>query len=99
MERRITVRLPEHLVGYLETQAEAGARSLHAEILRRLDESQAMDEKPYVLGWVKLARWGELDEDECGECGQDLARANAYIALLSNGQHYGPVCSACATNE
>lgn len=65
------------------------------------------ERKPIVLGWVKLARWGELsDRDDegrpaidCPECGQGMTKDAAYIGLLSNGQHYGPVCDICAVSE
>lgn len=60
--------------------------------------------RPVVLGWVRLDRWGELDhhaEDpaECPECGQDIDPQNAYVGLLSNGQNYGPVCRSCGSSE
>lgn len=59
------------------------------------------------LGWVKVARWGELpDRDdegephvECPECGGEMRKDAAYIGLLSNGQHTQPVCAGCATSE
>lgn len=63
--------------------------------------------RPITLAWIKVARWGEIDDHdaqgnialECPECGQDMDKGNCYVALLSNGQHYGPVCDICATNE
>lgn len=60
-----------------------------------------------TIAWIKVARWGELsDRDEegnpsviCPECGQDIDKGNCFVALLSNGQHCGPVCDICATSE
>lgn len=82
--------------------------SMNEFIAQSLTVAVGYDEnKPIVLGWVKLSRWGEVDDHDengniaisCPECGQDMDRSNCYVALLSNGQHYGPVCSACATSE
>lgn len=102
--KAITVRLPDGLAAYIEQQSAANNRSQQQEIIARLEASRT---DAIVLGWVKLARWGEVDDHnesgdiapECPECGQDMDKANCYIALLSNGQHYGPVCDICATNE
>jgi hypothetical protein len=57
------------------------------------------DRKPIVLGWLKLDRWGEVDAEDCPECGQELDRRNAYVALMSDGAVYGPVCNICATSD
>lgn len=65
------------------------------------------ENRPHILGWIKIDRWGEVDEREefddatatCPECSQDINTAQAYIGLLDNGQHYGPVCAGCATSE
>jgi len=58
---------------------------------------------PVVLGWFKPQRPGELDltddDDrvECCECGCPLDEI--WLAALSNGAIYGPVCSGCARSD
>lgn len=102
--KAITIRFPDGLDTYIAQQAEANNRSQQQEIVARLEASR---KDAITLGWVKLARWGEVDDHDedgniavtCPECGQDMDRSNCYVALLNNGQHYGPVCSACATSE
>lgn len=76
-------------------------QDLLAELLER-----EFGNPPAVLGWLKLDRWGEIDErDEpgdayatCKECGGDIDTAAAYMALLTDGSMRGPVCAECATS-
>lgn len=59
---------------------------------------------PVVIGWLRVDRNGELsladgndDPDDCIECGQPLDWP--WLAVLSNGELYGPCCSVCATSR
>ena len=101
--KAITIRLPDDLADYIERESAGNLRSQQQESIARL-ESTRVD--ALVLGWLKVARWGEIEDRddegnpfvECPECGQDMDKNNCYIALLSNGQHYGTVCNECATS-
>lgn len=76
------------------------------ELLAELLESK-FGNPPAVKGWIKLDRWGELDErDEpsdayatCPECGERIDPTAAYVALLGDGRIEGPYCTACATSQ
>lgn len=87
--------------------AQCAARNVtQQELLVELLERE-FGKPPAVLGWVRLDRWGEVDErDEpgnayatCIECGGDIDTAAAYVALLTDGAIRGPVCVGCATSE
>lgn len=102
------MQVPHELYKEVKRAAHDQGISMNEFIIQAL--SIAVDhnqDKPIVLAWIKVARWGELsDRDDegrpsiiCPECGQMMDKGNCYIALLSNGQHYGPVCDICATNE
>lgn len=57
-----------------------------------------MDEDKLCLGYVEIAREGDLGpEDECPECGYPIG-SPAYIAIYSDGTVAGPLCSRCATS-
>lgn len=87
--------VPEDTARKLDEEANNSGLSRQAFLLRLLHERY---EPPAVVGWIKLDRPGDLDEEsECPECGQALDWP--WLAILSNGAWTGPVCSACATSE
>jgi len=102
--KAITIRLPDNLAEYIELLATANKRSQQQEIIARLEQSRT---DAIVLGWLKLDRWGELDDHddegnlsvECPECGGEIDKDAAYIGILSSGQHIGPICAGCAISE
>ena len=52
-----------------------------------------------VAGYVKIARWGDLDPAaHCPECDQPFGDL-PWIAILANGATCAPVCSRCASSD
>lgn len=87
--------VPDSLaVRMAEIAADQGL-SRHEMLLRLL--TATYDEPPLVVGWFKADRRGELDTEDCPECGQPLTEV--WAALLSNGQWVGPRCSLCAVSD
>lgn len=87
----------------LARQAETSRQQYVADLIReRIGQNP-----PAVIGWLRLDRWGELDQrDEpgdayatCPECGEGIDTAAAYMALLTDGTMRGPVCAGCATSQ
>jgi len=102
--KAISIRIPDDVADPIKESAASNGRSLNAEIVESLTNSY----KPvYVIGYVKLDRWGDLDERQeygdalalCEVCSQDVDASAAYVALMSNGKNVGPLCSGCATSE
>lgn len=92
--KRVPVAMDEVLYAAIQAAAKQNGRSMTQEAAARLGQSLGAD---LVIGWVKLDRWGELDDKDCPECGQEIGQA--YVGLLQSGGTYGPVCDICATNE
>lgn len=76
------------------------------EMLSRLIEER-YGSPPVVVGWLKLDRWGELDQREeqdnplaiCPECGEGVDPADAWLAVIADGRVLGPYCGECATSQ
>jgi hypothetical protein len=104
-EETRSIRFNASLLDMLKQEASDNNRSFQNEVIKRLEESLTPDTS-VVVGWLRLDRWGEIDDRgevsdayaECS-CGQDIDITAAYMAVMSNGTLAGPFCAGCATSE
>ena len=101
-----TVRLNEVARRHLDELTASGETqtSVMERAITALWQSE-IAKPPAVIGWLRLDRWGELDErDEPSDayatcaCGEPIDPANAWVQVVADGRVLGPVCEGCATS-
>lgn len=104
----VTVRnLEQSLVDSLNEIAQARGVAREHMLAELLAQFVTEDRTSAVLGWVKLDRWGEIDDRdevhdayaECPSCGQDIDTSMAFMAVLGSGKMEGPYCAGCASSD
>lgn len=59
-----------------------------------------VDEPIIVLGYLRVDRAGDLDDDAmCAECGYALGARGLWLRMTNDGKSFGPLCADCASSE